>query len=119
MNYTEDQLKAALVRALPDKIKGPWPTCGQMFWIDTNLEVTPHEWPAIVGMVEEGLTELQDRYNYGVTLAHLVLKEENAYFNEGEETEPNLNGFGFFALVTLPWPVRAQALADIGAITIL
>jgi hypothetical protein len=52
MKHTEEQLKRALVDALPDKL-----TYHQFFrivgWKWENRSVTPHEWPAIVGMIED------------------------------------------------------------------
>ncbi len=58
---------------------------------------------------EKVLTEEQ-KWNYGNTLALMVLSKERAYFGEKEDSEPNLNGFGHFALATLTASQRAEAL---------
>lgn len=51
MTYTEEQLKLALVKAMPDRLcisKG----FGNLMWHPPEMGalVTEHEWPAIVGM---------------------------------------------------------------------
>ena len=99
MNPTDDQLKAALVRALPEKLY--WPpnrTCP--YWISGDA-VTPHEWPAIVAMVEEGLTEDQ-KWDERGTVFNICYKQHG-----GKCPYPTM-----FA----SWQTRALALADIGAI---
>ena len=106
--YTEDQLKAALVRVLLKKLiedyvaefdhQGVW-------WCETGKEVTPHEWPAIVGMVEDGLTKDQ-QWKYLYALAQPATHPFELYYDE------------VFNHVTAKWPIRAQALADIGAIKV-
>jgi hypothetical protein len=57
----------------------------------------------------EKVLEGLDRHNYGVTLAKLVLNEERAFFGEDPDSEPTLNGLGFFALANLTAPQRAEA----------
>jgi hypothetical protein len=57
---------------------------------------------------EKVLTE-PNKWNYGNTLALMVLSKERAYFGEKEDAEPNLNGFGHFALATLTAAQRAEA----------
>ncbi len=59
----------------------------------------------------EKVLDERDRWNYGNTLALSVLKEENAYFGQNQDdlAEPNLNGFGHFALATLTAAQRAEA----------
>jgi len=61
MKYTEEQLKAALVRALPDKLRirkasqyGQTESC---VWKENDYKVTQYEWPYIVSLVEDGLTD--------------------------------------------------------------
>jgi len=63
MTYTEEQLKLALIRALPDTIRITPDGCANpnhMYWLHGDCDaVTQHEWPAIVGMaftkwIEEG-----------------------------------------------------------------
>jgi len=106
---TESQLKAALVQALPEKLKSPRviytpaPTDGNPTWLDSGHWVTPHEWLAVVGMVEE---RLQDGpfENYVKTLKELYLDKSHEFSSDGS--------------IVATWEERAQALADIGAITI-
>ncbi len=66
MIYTDNQLKAALARALPDKLsyrEGFLPK-----WKDEKTFVTDHEWPAIVSMafnsylLKENRSSLQYSY---------------------------------------------------------
>ncbi len=103
--YTEDQLKAALVRALPKKleIQRCIPSGVHYYWIHDFKEgkaynlVTPHEWPAIVWMVEDMLT-LEQRVDYSNRLGKLC----------GTVMEK----------IYAKWPTRAQALAEIGVIKV-
>ena len=86
----------ALVRALPEKLKIITTYCGAD-WNDTLKPVTEHEWLTVVRMVEGKLAEIQQA-KYAAALGR---------------------GYdGSFLHVTASWPARAQALADIGAITI-
>jgi hypothetical protein len=63
----EEQLKAALVRALPDVLHGSLamelgktePVPYKVWWLQDRREVTPYEWEHITHMVEDGLTEEQ------------------------------------------------------------
>ena len=101
----ETQLKAALVRALPEKLgmshygNAAWKADR---WPDHWSIVTPHEWLAIVGMVEDGLTN--DQWD-----------EAQAFIRTNICTSGNYSDNNRL-VARAPWPVRAQALADIGAI---
>lgn len=104
MNDDEDQLKAALVRALPEKLEShtndealPYYSWREQFDGQTNVFVTPHEWPAIVGMVEDRLTD----------------EQKTDYIRA-----VNKGDFSYRRLTFAKWQTRAAALADIGAITI-
>jgi hypothetical protein len=102
MKYTEDQLKAALVRALPEHLSNDTYTAlndEQIYcWSGMGYAtVTPREWPAIVGMVED---ELTDKQTWQV--------EDWIVENSDAHRAP----------LTAKWTIRSTALADIGAITV-
>jgi len=104
MKYTEEQLKAALVRALPDKLRirkasqyGQTESC---VWKENDYKVTQYEWPYIVSLVEDGLTDEQKIAYLGA----VAPKEDRKFY--------------LCSILLAKWPARAQALADIGAITI-
>lgn len=106
MKYTEDQLKNALVRALPDSlfIDVDYGASNIPRWTDFQF-VTPHEWPAIVGMIEDRLMDEQ-WHNYRdavrlITLGGVRLISQYAKCD-----------------LSAKWQTRAQALADIGAIEV-
>ena len=116
MNYTEPQLQSALVRALPDKLESDiirHRAVLSVWWLlpdgTGDRPVTPHEWPAIVGMVEDGLTqdETSDQY-----LAYWTALEQRSkctnYDLAGEARK----------VISAKWQTRAAALADIGAIKV-
>lgn len=106
MNHTEQQIQRALVCALPDKLTGE----GPHYWHEDGTikrRVTNEEWPAIVAMVEDGLTDSQQS-NYIDALSVPLGVSRRFERNSAED----------FKLMTAWWPARAQALADIGAITV-
>ena len=105
MKYTEEQLQRALVEALPEKIyirhNAKHCVLPPYLWVGEFRSVTPYEWPAIVGMVEETLGVYQ-MHDYTQRLA------------QGSQTYSE----GAAMVCKAKWPIRAQALADIGAITV-
>jgi len=122
MKYTEQQLKSALVRALPEKLTAHHDDCRCLLcsaylpaeprpyyvWGKDGDLVTPHEWPAIVGMVEDRLTDVEwDRYD---SARHFHLSRKYG-FNLAENRL-------HFMRVFSGQEFRAQALADIGAINV-
>jgi hypothetical protein len=104
MKHTEEQLKRALVDALPDKL-----TYHQFFrivgWKWENRSVTPHEWPAIVGMIEDRLMDEQ-WHNYRDTVRLITLGGVRLISQYAK------------CDLSAKWQTRAQALADIGAIKV-
>ena len=108
MKYTEQQLKSALVRALPERLE--YNVAGDLIlWkMAHSPVVTPHEWPAIVQMVEDKLTDVEwDRYD---SARHFHLSRKYG-FNLAENRL-------HFMRVFSGQEFRAQALADIGAINV-
>lgn len=100
MKHTEEQLQAALVRALPEKLG----IDGGAFWKDYSMRnVTPHEWPAIVDLVKDGLTEEQ----------WLEWERAMASLLKSRGSTPLT-----IAIAKAKWQTRAQALTDIGAIKV-
>ena len=102
----EHPVKAALIRALPDKViaRLPFSCVGcrrTIEWRHENYPVTPHEWPAIVGMVEDKLNEA-DKEKY----VHHLHKGSN-----------KINVAAWHCAFA-KWMQRAQAIADIGAIKV-
>jgi len=94
----EEQLKEALVRALPHKLAN----AGNYFWLETYNGVTDHEWTAIVAMVEEKLTQMEwTRYLSAIAL---LAKKTN-------QSEIRILDY-----MLATWQVRAQALVNIGVI---
>ena len=104
---TEEQLKAALVRELPEILELITPDFGEMYfqWAVSQVFVTKYEWPRIVQLVEEKLKDEQ-KGNYTMKLFGYLT------------TWWDLNELEIFRLATASWQVRAQSLADIGVITI-
>jgi len=49
-----------------------------------------------------------EQHNYGNALALSVLAPERAYFAESTDDDPNLNGFGHFALATVTAAQRCE-----------
>lgn len=108
--HTEDQLKTALVKALPYRL---WESpSGVLYWGDVNggsfVRPTPHEWPRIVQMVEEKLTKKQQQ-----------AYEQKLSWICGEDSLTDSVNVVWGATLYASWPTRAQALADIGVITIV
>lgn len=108
----EEQLKRALVRALPDKLGIDTDFHNAAYWKsqvnECSYYVTPHEWPAIVQLVEDNLT-YEQRKKYPA----LVWRNENV-----QHLISTLPAEVRAVCIFAKWPVRAQALADIGAIEI-
>jgi len=115
MTYTEDQLKRALARALPEKLWSheyfdhstqpcrigtffKWRSADGTRLVDL---VTPHEWASIVGMVEDGLTDDQ-------SLEYRKELQDKFPFSLHSPT----------VAICAKWKTRAAALAVIGAITV-
>ena len=92
MKYTEEQLKQALVDALPDRLSTD-------VYLETmedyGSQVTEYEWPAIVGMVEDDLTREQHA-DYMMLLTSSV-KEIRDIFKWQIRTEALIN-IGFLKL---------------------
>ena len=114
--YTESQLQAALVRALPEKLTHD-ADFNRFHWLEGDGKVvwpvvTPHEWPAIVGMVEDGLTEFQCG-KYGDALQEAV-----NYHCVGVVSGYDHQLKSLAKITCAKWQHRAAALADIGAITV-
>lgn len=119
MNYTEEQLKSALVRALPEKLRTTEIIDGNgiraLFkqlrtvhvWVGDGSVVTPHEWPAIVGMVEDGLMDEQIWQVESLVVDYHVAPNAFPLFSRSEVIKSR----------RAKWTTRAQALADIGAIS--
>lgn len=106
MNYTEEQLKAALVRALPNELIAIGkPT---LCWVNEAwpYPIRKTEWPAIVGMVEDGLTD--EQFAKYESARHLCI--ESKYGHDLTDIE--------FARIYNGQEFRKEALADIRAITI-
>lgn len=102
MKYTEEQLKRALVQALPDYL-------GLTFhdipvWLDGNQEtVTDREWPTIVGMVENSLNETE-------MFQYQEKRKLRSYDGKGM--------WHLSSILRHSWQQRARILADIGAIKV-
>ena len=95
MKYTEEQLKRALVEVLPERI-ALTKVRSLAFWIDNDDQpyVTPHEWPAIVGMVEDKLSEDQlICYAHKLSVASFALQKQS---------------------IVAKWQIRTEALINIG-----
>jgi len=101
---TENQLKAALVAALPEKLKITT-TFNGTAWNDTLKPVTEHEWLAIVRMIE-------------VSLERTPMEEYITFLAGYAPNWYHLNIPKTFEVATASWQVRAQALIDINAIKI-
>jgi len=98
MKYTEEQLKRALVEALPDRLSTDVyleTMEDYFFWTEKGSQVTEHEWPAIVGMVEDDLTREQHA-DYMMLLTSSV-KEIRDVFKWQIRTEALIN-IGFLKL---------------------
>jgi hypothetical protein len=124
MNYTEDQLKAALVRALPEKLRTNHE--GAHCWIGKLQLVDDEHWPAIVGMVIQQLKtngavsgKYEELYqsqmtHYTVTLWCIVYNKEVEFFNW-----PVIHHAALLTpLLLATWQQEASALVEIGAIKI-
>ena len=106
--HTDDQLRHALIRALPDKLEyalfndesdSEDGEDGYFHWLEgDDNAVTPHEWDSIVRMVEAGLNHKQ--------------KSEYLACRSNNGAKP-VSAWAFD-----PWAVCAKYLAEIGAITI-
>lgn len=109
MKYTEKQLKDALVRALPDRLTNKT-GFGSVMWHPKEMGslVTDHEWPAIVGMVEDGLTDEQWKNQWLDAIAECG----------GFDMKMPWDYTGVIGVQRLKWQTRAQALAEIDAITV-
>jgi len=105
MKPTEQQLQIALTRALPEQLGVKGSTiCWNNEFVWGGAAVTEHEWPAIVGMVEESLTQIEWMHY----LRHLAM-----LVREPKQSEIQIQQY-----MLASWQVRAQALTDLGAITI-
>lgn len=111
MTYTEAQLQAGLARALPGAIcsaptgSGIRPEPCYYWLIGPAREVDDQHWYAIVGMVEDGLIDV-DHFRFRCAM-NRILEYGGAHPSETGRS-----------CLSAKWPIRAQALADIGAITV-
>lgn len=104
MKYTDKQLQTALVAALPDRLEIYPLTTGAKWKAEsaskTGYLVTPHEWSAIVQMVEDGLVE-NGNYNsteYAVAISQQQMHDPKHFYPT--------------------WQQRTQALVSIGILTV-
>lgn len=103
MTYTEEQLQSALVLALPKKLYMEFAPCWK-----TGGIVRETEWPAIVGMVEDGLTDEQIWQVESLVVDYHVAPNAFPLFSRSEVIKSR----------RAKWTIRAQALADIGILVI-
>lgn len=111
MTYTKDQLKAALVAALPDKLNAGE---NSPYWVSPLFSfVTEHEWLTIVSMVEERLTEESAVRAYVLAVYEIL---ERTY--EGFEYAAGEPCYTAGLLMTAGWEIRALGLAKVKLITL-
>ena len=111
MKYTEEQLKLALAKALPSEIihrqtlDERSSVINVYFWRHSSARVDENHWPAIVGMIEDKLTNAQCS-DYHDALMGTKPHPKDAPYPARKWT------WG------ASWIQRATALADIGIIVI-
>ncbi len=125
-NPTDEQLKRALVRLLPDKIKFiPAPkvwdaeTQNKFVWLnkfDTcYCKVVETEWLHVCHLIEQGMSEV-DKLTFTDNLIHLL----NAYVYDGGyyQGEGELNLGEIFKVVNATWQQRALAIIAVKGIEV-